>query len=405
MYVSIPFLAGFIGYVTKLLMIEMIFRPLEFKGLVDPWLGWQGQVPRKAAKMAVTAVGTLKDDLLDTQELFDRIDIDELIAELEGPLRVAITDITEEIAVEYQPVIWSAMPGAARAALIGRIEAKAPVVMRRLLEEVRDNLDQVFDFEHTVVDTLVRDKRTLTDLFRGMGGDTFGFMRRAGLVFGFYIGVIQALALLVTNEELLLPAFGLVTGGLTDYLALQMIFRPVRPGRFLGVPWQGRFHRLRPQITRDYAGMMATDILTPATLMDGLLTGPMSDRLLRLIEDEVHRAIDEQAPAVARPLVAAIGGDDYQELKSEVTRRALERMNAEAALVTDYAARRIDLTALIAERMDLMTDEQYEGLLRPIFKDDEWLVVVLGAALGFIFGELQLHLLLQLDAGHGLGVP
>jgi hypothetical protein len=45
--------------------------------------------------------------------------------------------------------------------------------------------------------------------------------------------------------------------------------------------------------------------------------------------------------------------------------------------------------------MDLMTDEQYEGLLRPIFKDDEWIVVVLGAALGFLFGELQVHLLLS----------
>jgi hypothetical protein len=45
--------------------------------------------------------------------------------------------------------------------------------------------------------------------------------------------------------------------------------------------------------------------------------------------------------------------------------------------------------------MELLDDEQYENLLRPIFRDQEWVVVAIGAALGFLFGELQVHLLLH----------
>ncbi|MGH7750644.1 MAG: hypothetical protein ACREQ5_38615, partial [Candidatus Dormibacteria bacterium] len=37
----------------------------------------------------------------------------------------------------------------------------------------------------------------------------------------------------------------------------------------------------------------------------------------------------------------------------------------------------------------LLSTDEYEGLLRPAIKDDEWVVVAVGAALGFLVGELQ----------------
>ena len=58
LYISIPFISGFIGYITKVIAIQMMFAPLEFKGIriFGTPLGWQGIVPRKAEKMATTAV-------------------------------------------------------------------------------------------------------------------------------------------------------------------------------------------------------------------------------------------------------------------------------------------------------------------------------------------------------------
>ena len=39
-------------------------------------------------------------------------------------------------------------------------------------------------------------------------------------------------------------------------------------------------------------------------------------------------------------------------------------------------------------------------MIRPVFKDDEWLVVVVGGGLGFLVGELQVHLLTALGGLH-----
>ena len=53
-YLSMPLLGALIGYGTKIVAIEMMFRPIEFVGK-PPLLGWQGVVPRRAARMASIA--------------------------------------------------------------------------------------------------------------------------------------------------------------------------------------------------------------------------------------------------------------------------------------------------------------------------------------------------------------
>ncbi len=44
-----PFMAAFVGWSTKIVALEMLYRPLEFKG-IGPF-GWQGVVPRRAGKV------------------------------------------------------------------------------------------------------------------------------------------------------------------------------------------------------------------------------------------------------------------------------------------------------------------------------------------------------------------
>jgi uncharacterized membrane protein YheB (UPF0754 family) len=39
--------------------------------------------------------------------------------------------------------------------------------------------------------------------------------------------------------------------------------------------------------------------------------------------------------------------------------------------------------------MSQLTDEQYESIMRPVFKDDEWLMISVGAILGGFVGEIQ----------------
>jgi uncharacterized membrane protein YheB (UPF0754 family) len=343
--------------------------------------------------MAGIAMDTMTRDLLKPGELFERLDPDQLVRELEGPMHDAVAEVVIEVASEYQPGIWEALPDFARRQLIKRVEARAPAAVRNIMDAVRDNVDRVFDIKYMVVTNLVRDKALLNRMFTDTAGPEFRFLVRAGLPFGFVIGLVQASIFLITNNHWLLPGFGLFTGAFTDFVALRMIFRPKRERGIGPFRWQGLFHKRRVEASRNYSRLIANEIITPHAIMESLLTGPMSDQLFELVAREVQATIDEQA-GIARPVVAlAVGGKRYQEMKRATAAKVIAKMPETLEYVEGYAAQALDLATLLDERLALLSADQYEDLLRPAFRDDEWIVVAVGAALGFIVGELQTLLL------------
>jgi uncharacterized membrane protein YheB (UPF0754 family) len=191
--------------------------------------------------------------------------------------------------------------------------------------------------------------------------------------------------------------FGGLVGWITDYLALKMIFAPRAPKRYLGLfRWQGMFFKRRAEISAAYARVGARDLLDPRMLIDSLLHGPIADRLFAIVARETDDAINAES-GVARPLVQlAIGTEQYRDLKHTIVERVQAHLPDVADDLARYAHETMDTEATVRDAMMEMDAEQYEGLLRPIFKDDEWMIIAVGAVLGFLVGELQVLLLTHL---------
>lgn len=394
-YVSIPVIAALIGWSTKILVIKMMFEPVEFKG-IPPYLGWQGQIPKRAPKMAAIAVDSITSKLINPQQLFDRIDPEELAEELKQPLHDAAKELVDTMMMSFQPQVWRALPDQLKDAVVANVEKRIPAATRGMFDQLRDQIDQVFDIKHMVVTNLVRDKATLNSIFQDIGRPAFGFLIRSGLWFGFIIGVVQMLVFGFTGWHWVLPVFGLLTGGLTDYVALQMIFRPIEKRTiFPFVKWQGVFQTRREDVIRGYSALLAKEIFTPKAIMESLLTGPMSDKFFDIIQTEIARTIDEQMGFAGR-VFNTVGSRQYQDMKTGLATSVIERIPETSQYIERYAQGRLDLENTMIEKMAELTAIEYENLLRPAFRDDEWLVIVLGATLGFLVGELQVQLLLLL---------
>lgn len=392
-YLSLPFVSAVIGYVTKVVAIRMMFHPIEFVGLKRPWLGWQGIVPRHAERMAGIAVETMTTHLISVREVFARLDPRRVARELEAPLLQTMERITHDVAERYQPGLWNTLPEFARRKLIQRVQADLPSTIEQIMGEVRDHIDQLFDLKHMVVSNLVRDKQLLNRIFWETGRQEFRFFGTAGFYFGFGIGLVQMVIWVFYKEPWILPAFGLFVGFASDWLALQMLFRPLRERRALGLPVQGLFLRRQQEVAQDYAGLIADQILTPTKVWEAILQGPLSDRLAELVHRHVKRAIDEQAGA-ARPLVAfVIGSQKYMQIKQSVAESLMRELPIALQSVNDYATDAMDIRNTLIKKMQAMTPEQFEGMLRPVFRQDEWILITVGAVLGFLVGEMQVVLM------------
>ncbi|MCV7432268.1 DUF445 family protein [Mycolicibacterium bacteremicum] len=391
-YLSMPFVAAFVGWSTKIVAVEMLYRPMEFKG-IGPF-GWQGIVPRRAGKVGSKTIELLTQNLLKPEELLERVDAHEAVEALREPLTEAIDEVSREIAEQIRPGLWDALPDQARRAIQKRIQDETPRVVESLLNEMRADLPRFVDVQFLAVTTLVRNKDKLNKLMRGMGDDAMAFVRRSGIYFGLVIGVVQMIAWALFQNPWIMPAFGFGVGFISDYIALNMLFRPIEPKKYLGfIPFQGLLHAQRDKVTRDYARILADDLFSPEILFDGVLRGPGADKLFSLVGKEVSAAIDAQT-GVATPLVKlAVGTQRYNALKDSLVQIVLERLPTTLVEAQDYAMKTLDLENTIIDKMSQLSNEEYESILRPVFKDDEPTMIAVGAILGGVVGELQVVLI------------
>lgn len=385
---SIPVVAAIIGYVTKLVAIRMMFQPIDFVG-VRPYFGWQGIVPRRAARMASIAVDTMTRDLISAGEVVQRLDPTRVAQELAEPMRRATEDITREIMAEFQPGLWDAMPEPMRRLLISRVQAETPRMTASVLAEIQHDVDAVFDLKEMVITNLVTDKALLNRIFQEAGKKEFRFIARSGIYFGGVIGLLQMTLWVLFHEPLIMPLFGLIVGWFTDWLALKMIFNPKEPVRILGIEWQGLFLKRRKEVAADYGALIADEIITPHKVIEAILRGPLSDRVFALVRKQVQAALDRNT-GLAKPLVVfTVGSTRYQQMKRTITAKVMQRLPETMTYVEDYARETMDIRNLLVRKMQHLDELQFEALIRPAFEQDEWILITVGAVLGFVMGEAQ----------------
>jgi uncharacterized membrane protein YheB (UPF0754 family) len=388
LYTAMPFIAALIGYVTKRVAIEMMFRPLDFIG-IPPLLGWQGVVPKHGGRMAAVATELLTANLLDLREVFGRIDPVIITSELEQPLLRAVGHIAREVLAEHHPRLWEVLPTLAQEMLVKQVQASAPKLVREFVDDVREHLDEILDVQHMTVQRLTRDKALLVRLIRETSRPEMAFIARMGVYFGFGLGLVQTIVWAFTREPWVLPVFGGTIGLCTDWLAIKLIFVPREPVRLGRVIFQGKFQRRRAEVARQYGELIANEILTVRNLLDAVLRGPRADRLAALVERLVSETVDTQVP-----LSRTLGGTRLREMKQAAARKALAELPDTARYAESYLTEAMDVAKMVEQRMLALTPLEFEGLLRPAFRQDEWKLIAVGGVIGFVVGELQVLLML-----------
>jgi uncharacterized membrane protein YheB (UPF0754 family) len=273
---------------------------------------------------------------------------------------------------------------------VRRLRGEAPTLTASVLRSVQDNVESVFDLKDMVVTNLVRDKALLNRMFTESGHREFQFIARSGLLFGGLIGIVQTVAWALFKQPLIMPVFGAITGWFTDWLALKMIFYPIEPTRYFGLfTWQGLFLKRRDEVSVAYATLIADEIITPHKVIEAVLHGPLADRLFAMIQREVQRVLSRQVGLAAPLVLFAVGSHRYQRMKYTIAERALALMPDTLGHIEDYARDAMDIRNLLIGKMRELSAEDFEGLLRPAFQQDEWILITVGAVLGFAVGEFQ----------------
>jgi len=388
-YLLIPVTSALIGWGTNWLAIKMTFYPLEFVG-IPPFLGWQGIVPSKAAKMAGKSVDMLTSKLITIEEQFSRLSPDAIAKEMKPSLDLAARRIIDDIMAEQGPVIWASTPQIIKDQIYYSAAKDLPQEVESIMQDIRENIDHLFDLKAMVIKDLTENKKIMIDIFQECGKEEFKFIELSGLYFGFLLGLIQMVVWYFFPLWWILPLAGLIVGYVTNKAALTLIFNPIHPRRFLFWTLHGLFIKRQKEVAEKYAEIVASRVLTSKNIFKNMIEGPMAENLILLARRHVQEAVDKSA-GFARSLIQwTQGTTGYRAIKRRVAKRFLKELPFSIQRIFKYTEEAFAMEDTLRERLSSLPPDEFVDLLRPVFQEDEYKLILLGAVLGMLAGCWQL---------------
>ena len=410
--ISIPLFTGAIGYLTNWSGIWMLFYPVHFKGWRIPGLaslaqllprkiqqipgvmqggvGWQGIIPSRAAKMGSIAVDKGIAKLGTPSEFYKRLDPEAIAEHILATARGDIADVVDRILEREHPQLWRDLPPQVKEGVHQRVQEQLPRIIKDMTDDIGNNIDHLMDVKLMVIRHIEAHPELMNRIFLEMGRKELRFI----INFGFFFGLLQGIPLVFITQAVpqwwVLPIGGVIIGYCTNWVALWMIFEPTEPRKIGPLKVHGLFIRRQPEVAAVYAKIIADDVVTLSHMGDELMYGRKSDRTRRLIENRLRPSVD-RALGPARPLVrVAVGTRQYDAIREGVATEGMEY--AITPMKDEEFGRKqsSEIRDLITDRMREMSSTDFADMLRSAMREDEWLLLLHGAVLGFGAGVLHL---------------
>ncbi len=387
--VTVPLVAAFVGWLTNWQALVMIFQPLKFRG-VGP-IGWQGILPRKALKFADDVGRMLTERLISPRDLALRLDPAEMEQLLARTLDAETRTLTREAAELIHSGAWDQLPEPLRESIVAQVRAQTSLAARELFDKLQGISDELLDVRALVTRELTGDNTSrLVMMFKRIGNKELKFIEYSGGVFGLLIGLAQAAAWGLFGIWWTMPLVGVVVGLATNWLALQMVFRPQQPTRYLGVvTYQGVFARRQAEIARDYGKIAAEQILTPRNLIRLVTEGAGGERLARLISETVATRLDTEWKKVEPLVPVRVEPEVLARIKQLAAQRIVARIPDVTPELETYIERKLDVARTIEGKLAALPKAEFERVLRGLFEEDELILIIIGGVLGGAVGLVQ----------------
>ena len=219
-YFLIPWIAGFVGYFTNVLALQLTFYPLEFFGIElfrlkdEPWgiIGWQGIIPTKAEKMASICFDLMTSKLFSIHEIFSRLDPKRFAEVMDEAVLLMMDQVINEVANEYMPEAWNKIPKDVRDDIVVTADNESGKFLTAFMKDMQEHVEDVVDIKEMCVKACVENKHLIVKIFQECGDQEFIFIRRSGFYFGFLFGLFQMLIWFFYPADWILPVAGFGVG-------------------------------------------------------------------------------------------------------------------------------------------------------------------------------------------------
>ncbi|NLU36961.1 MAG: DUF445 family protein [Clostridiales bacterium] len=189
-------------------------------------------------------------------------------------------------------------------------------------------------------------------------------------------------------ELSVMTAVGALIGWFTNFLAIKMLFRPIRPWRlpFTKVEIQGLIPKRREEISSTIGETVERELFSMKDIISRLIEGENRLELIRTIRASIMSAIEERIPSfIPRGIKEAI----LSKVRDVVTDEVNKFVDTSMDDLIEQAIQKIDISSMVEERINSMELEEVEQLTLEVASRELKYIEYLGGILGGLIGLVQ----------------
>jgi uncharacterized membrane protein YheB (UPF0754 family) len=190
-----------------------------------------------------------------------------------------------------------------------------------------------------------------------------------------------------------LPIIAALTGWITNYLAIKMLFHPREKKRIFFVEIQGIFPKRQHILAARLGQIVAKELFSFQDIKRHFTStgtaGEINHVLDEKLEDFLENKLKESMPMLGMFMNADIKNkikatlhDEFKDILPDILTRYSEKLE-----------RDIDIESIVSSKVAAFSSDKLEQILFSIMKKEFRFIELLGGVLGFVIGLIQLALI------------
>jgi len=181
---------------------------------------------------------------------------------------------------------------------------------------------------------------------------------------------------------------------LTIWMALKLLFHPRQPKKILGFTLQGVFPKKQRQIAESLGRIVGQELLS-FTDIEQAITDPKNvQRMLPMVEEHIDHFLRVKLKETMPMIAMFIGDKTIAQLKAVFMKELEELFPVVLKNYVGHLQEDLDLEKIVVDKIAGFSNDRLEAMLNEFMTKEFRFVEVIGAALGFLIGLLQIGMTL-----------
>ncbi len=195
-----------------------------------------------------------------------------------------------------------------------------------------------------------------------------------------------------------LPFIAALTGWITNWIAIKMLFHPKKPINILGITIQGIFPKRQKALAMSIGGLVSKELFSIEDMKKGFQNPEHLEPVYAILDAKLDKFLKEKLPA-AMPMLSMFMGDKaIGKVKEVLSKEFRESLPDMINTFTENMEKDMDIEKIVTEKVESFSLEKLEAVLYTIMSKEFKFIEVVGAVLGFLIGVIQVALV-KLEAG------